>query len=605
MKNLLILAVAFSALIGCQKPDLSSSPLPVGTKTNCVGGGCSDAARSNFNTTIDQNGNIWHSSKEDLLKKDPTQDGPKSWWNSTADTFFSPGSTVNKPETGSVPLPKDPDDSDTNIVDGSGETTSGPSSNPGDGPDDMKVPPKKGNFSDSDLGKGLRLLGSNLGAAWGEITGANQKKRKKAKELKKQVNEAKDIGNQISLMVDDMNTNAAAIQAAGKEIMKGDRFTRTGEIRGVTNGLAGDQNTRGNRIIDDTTDIGEEVTVPVENPLDNTPELRSIKEARSYLGYVERKIEGMDQAPVRKAIVRYSSSALDSAEAAYRSGNNAKGDLYKSLAVGALDVALSLTPGIGLGKDIYEAYYGVNLLTGVKLTKFERTMACVGILTVGYGSKVALLGKASVVVDFLKTGAKEAEAVAEVTRAVTKAEEIVIAAEKAGVKEGRLIDEIADVVKKDLPCKVAMISPIDRLLLFFEEQAYAVDCDLDEAEKALKSAFEAAEEFKFDIKSLNTGKKGDNVLVETLNNKGNVTSKYTLTADEALETGNRWVGSRYKEIGQPGSGVYRSEDGLRQFRMDKNSLAGSHAPGTPHVHFETYRPGANKFEANNHVPIIN
>jgi hypothetical protein len=97
-----------------------------------------------------------------------------------------------------------------------------------------------------------------------------------------------------------------------------------------------------------------------------------------------------------------------------------------------------------------------------------------------------------------------------------------------------------------------------------------------------------------------------NVIDETKSYTGvspDVTSAHALTEDEALDAGLKWLGDGYREIGKPGSGVYRSADGLRQFRIDKGSLAGSHSPGVPHVHFEIYAPGARVPSVNNHVPL--
>lgn len=95
------------------------------------------------------------------------------------------------------------------------------------------------------------------------------------------------------------------------------------------------------------------------------------------------------------------------------------------------------------------------------------------------------------------------------------------------------------------------------------------------------------------------------VIDETLSStKKNLTSEHTLTADEALDAGIEFLGDGYKEIGKPGSGVFRSLDGTRQFRMDDGSLSGSHAPNTPHVHFEVYESNANKPSVNNHVPFV-
>ncbi len=76
------------------------------------------------------------------------------------------------------------------------------------------------------------------------------------------------------------------------------------------------------------------------------------------------------------------------------------------------------------------------------------------------------------------------------------------------------------------------------------------------------------------------------VLHETLFGRGNFESKYVLTSDEALRAAESFLGRGYKEIGQSGSGVFRSADGIRQFRMDNGSLLGVHAPHSSHVHLE-------------------
>jgi hypothetical protein len=109
--------------------------------------------------------------------------------------------------------------------------------------------------------------------------------------------------------------------------------------------------------------------------------------------------------------------------------------------------------------------------------------------------------------------------------------------------------------------------------------------------------------FGLDTRILKAGNPVDDVLLETLSGKGNFTSKFNLTNSESLDAGMKWIGEPFKEIGDYGSGVFRSADGMRQFRIDKNSLAGAHAPGAVHVHYETYLPGDNHTTANNHVLI--
>ncbi len=102
----------------------------------------------------------------------------------------------------------------------------------------------------------------------------------------------------------------------------------------------------------------------------------------------------------------------------------------------------------------------------------------------------------------------------------------------------------------------------------------------------------------------------DNVVSETLNGSGNFTSKFTLSADDALDAGMDFLGPNYRELGKPGSGVFRSNDMIdgyyRQFRIDSGSLSGAHEPGIPHVHLELFKTEkAKKAIMNNHIPYEN
>ena len=124
------------------------------------------------------------------------------------------------------------------------------------------------------------------------------------------------------------------------------------------------------------------------------------------------------------------------------------------------------------------------------------------------------------------------------------------------------------------------------------------------AKYGAKAAKEGAERIAKNAAESATNKV-DDVIGETLSaTQKNITSKHVLSADEALTAGEKFVGPGYKEIGKPGSGVFRSADGTRQFRMDNNSISGNHAPNVPHVHLETYAPGARKPTVNNHIPFV-
>jgi RHS repeat-associated protein len=97
----------------------------------------------------------------------------------------------------------------------------------------------------------------------------------------------------------------------------------------------------------------------------------------------------------------------------------------------------------------------------------------------------------------------------------------------------------------------------------------------------------------------------DDVISETLNHSGkkDFTSQYSLTEDEALDTGIQWLGDGYREMGQPGTGVFRSIDDTRQFRIDSASLSGSHPPNVPHVHLELLDQKSGDIISNNHVRL--
>jgi RHS repeat-associated protein len=81
-----------------------------------------------------------------------------------------------------------------------------------------------------------------------------------------------------------------------------------------------------------------------------------------------------------------------------------------------------------------------------------------------------------------------------------------------------------------------------------------------------------------------------------------VTSK-PRTIDKALELAIKWLRSGYKEVGQPGCGVFRSADGLRQFRMVTADIMGRHGKIGPHVHLEKLN-SAGEVIKNIHTPIF-
>ena len=73
-----------------------------------------------------------------------------------------------------------------------------------------------------------------------------------------------------------------------------------------------------------------------------------------------------------------------------------------------------------------------------------------------------------------------------------------------------------------------------------------------------------------------------------------------MASRDALNHGIKWLGAGYKEIAP---GVFRSADGLRQFRMTAADLLGSHGKIGPHVHIEALDKFGKVIE-NLHLPIF-
>ncbi len=87
---------------------------------------------------------------------------------------------------------------------------------------------------------------------------------------------------------------------------------------------------------------------------------------------------------------------------------------------------------------------------------------------------------------------------------------------------------------------------------------------------------------------------------------GNLGNQGPISADDALKSGQEWLGPGYSEVGPKGSGVFRSADGKRQFRMTDADLDpqghGAKSGIGSHVHFEALDARGKVIE-NMHVPI--
>lgn len=207
----------------------------------------------------------------------------------------------------------------------------------------------------------------------------------------------------------------------------------------------------------------------------------------------------------------------------------------------ATDLATSVVPGISTGRDLYETVVGKDLLDGHELTINERTISALCVASLGAGH--TLQGP---------------------LKAVKKIGEL--------VKENHVIER--------------------------------VERGFERSVRAAERIVYTAEKHGIEIVTGPTATKVDKVIIETLEGRGNIASKFKLTTNEALDAGKKWVGEGYIER-QTGNGVFVSRDGNRQFRIDNGSIIGAHAPNVPHVHLEEIIPTTGKFKTNNHIPFDN
>lgn len=123
---------------------------------------------------------------------------------------------------------------------------------------------------------------------------------------------------------------------------------------------------------------------------ENTPEYVRIKRTINYYHYVKSELDSseMSDSEVKQTLLEIANSGIVIADGFYSGGEEASGDEALDFAKNVLDVALSFAPVVGWGKDMYEAATGRNLVTGEVLDDFERAAAVLGVVTVGFGSKI-------------------------------------------------------------------------------------------------------------------------------------------------------------------------------------------------------------------------
>jgi hypothetical protein len=411
-------------------------------------------------------------------------------------------------------------------VEGSGDIGGG-GNTPGQGSGQGGTGNGQGGGIFKGTGDVLDHWGDEIGKEWekfkGELNGSNAENRRKKREAKRLIREMNDLWAQADaygLSIDNDRKAAGEswtlLEDSWKDFGIASREKDLEEFRGRYNGR--------------TKGILDGIQRPDPSVFDGLgkgrgdgiyPEHQKIENGRKYLDYARGKLD--PNAPdygVRKTLVEFGDACLDEAESSYRSGNIAEGNGWYELGIAAADAALSLTPGVGWAKDVYEAWTGKSLLTGKQLTRFERSMAMVGAVTAGI-AKVGVLAKAAKITGFIGTAAKTSEEAEAIAKIGTDAVEIAESAAKAGIKDKAVIDEVAEAVKDGLPC-VALNSSPHGIWGLFVGTAYAGDCIPGSAEKLVKESLDntklTAEQFEYKLRNLPPGERVAEV-------KGTLTAK--------------------------------------------------------------------------------
>ena len=300
--------------------------------------------------------------------------------------------------------------------------------------------------------------------------------------------QATDYGKSIS-------GEQSSIEAVGREVSKSQTDFEASASDAAFSGIASRYNTRTQGVLDKTPEVDESKLAGVRTK-GVYYEADKIAKGRKYLKFAEQKVEkfqGQADYGARKGLLRVANDAMDEAESQYQNGNPVEGSKYYAVGMAIADVVISLTPIVGAGKDAIELVTGVGMLDGHKLTTFERSMAGVGLATLGL-AELGVFGKLANLGRVLGKSATSAEEAAKVAKSMERAEEIVAAAERGGIKDKGLIEEAADAVKQGMPCSIVENAKPINFFWLFEDVAYASDCLPGSSEDALKKLLESGGE---------------------------------------------------------------------------------------------------------------
>lgn len=81
--------------------------------------------------------------------------------------------------------------------------------------------------------------------------------------------------------------------------------------------------------------------------------------------------------------------SLDFADQAFEDDHSDEGQLAIDIAIMLADLTISVTPVVGWGRDVYESFTGRDLVKGTELSTVERSIAILGVSTLGVTSVAA------------------------------------------------------------------------------------------------------------------------------------------------------------------------------------------------------------------------
>ena len=174
----------------------------------------------------------------------------------------------------------------------------------------------------------------------------------------------------------------------------------------------------------------------------NTDDGRMIQGLLLYGAYAKNEAgKSSDYHDQRLFLIDRAEASIKDADEAFDRGDRVTGKIAAEIAIALLDLSLSLTPGIGWGKDTYEAISGRSLLTNEKLDDFSRTLAILGCVTLGIGSifsEVEEIGKVAVEVEKVAQLGKDEKIVRDTGEILSSAKKYEIESSKLGEEMGRL-----------------------------------------------------------------------------------------------------------------------------------------------------------------------